>query len=392
MIRLLVQRPIAGPRSLHSLFNRSFINLRLKNCVNNSLRSHTRPRNPAPFRLFGSGRPRLASNPSQKPSSLPESLLHGKPKEAHEERHSPLPPLPTWMTELPPALVPYLQLARADKPIGTWLLLLPCFWSIALATPGGCLPSPFLMGTFAAGAFVMRGAGCTINDLWDKDYDKKVFRTQHRPLAAGTVQPFQAVGFLGAQLLAGLGVLLTMNYTSIVVSIMSLPLVAAYPLCKRFFDWPQLVLGLTFNWGAFVGWAAVHDSIDPMVVVPLYLGGVSWTLLYDTIYAHQDKDDDAKLGLHSSALTLGDHSKPVLAGFGAFTMACMAMTGHMADLGPVFWSIGLLGGSTHLSWQLYRVDLDNRTSCMSTFKANRDFGAIILSGIVLDRLLGLPLY
>lgn len=198
---------------------------------------------------------------------------------------------------------PYMHLARADKPIGTFLLYWPCCWSIAMAAPVGQLPDLPLLATFGLGSLIMRSAGCTINDMWDRDFDGKVARTKTRPLAAGLLTQRQALGFLGAELTAGLAVLLTLNDFAIVLGAASMPLVIAYPLMKRFTHWPQLILGLTFNWGALLGWAAVHGSCDWSVVLPLYSSGVCWTIVYDTIYAHQDTKVSAAVSFTPLLLT-----------------------------------------------------------------------------------------
>ncbi|XP_075854889.1 4-hydroxybenzoate polyprenyltransferase, mitochondrial isoform X1 [Microcebus murinus] len=187
----------------------------------------------------------------------------------------------------PRPLQPYLRLMRLDKPIGTWLLYLPCTWSIGLAADPGCFPDWYMLSLFGTGAVLMRGAGCTINDMWDREYDKKVTRTANRPIAAGNISTFQSFVFLGGQLTLALGVLLCLNYYSIALGAASLLLVVTYPLMKRITYWPQLALGLTFNWGALLGWSAVRGSCDPAVCLPLYFSGVMWTLIYDTIYAHQ---------------------------------------------------------------------------------------------------------
>lgn len=197
---------------------------------------------------------------------------------------------------IPESVRPYLHLCRADKQAGTMLLLWPCIWGVSLAAPLGSLPDPVLISQFAVGALVMRGAGCTINDMFDKNFDKFVERTKNRPLADGTLNMKQAFGFLTAQLLCGLGVLVSFNTTTIMLGMASMPLVVMYPLMKRVTNWPQLILGLAFNWGALVGWTAVHDSISWEQVLPLYGSGVCWTLVYDTLYGYQDRKDDAKLG------------------------------------------------------------------------------------------------
>ncbi|XP_012875600.1 PREDICTED: 4-hydroxybenzoate polyprenyltransferase, mitochondrial [Dipodomys ordii] len=203
-----------------------------------------------------------------------------------EARGRPL-SLAAVVSSAPRPLQPYLRLMRLDKPIGTWLLYLPCTWSIGLAAEPGCFPDWYMLSLFGTGAILMRGAGCTINDMWDRDYDKKVTRTANRPIAAGDISTFQSFVFLGGQLSLALGVLLCLNYYSIALGAASLLLVITYPLMKRITYWPQLALGLTFNWGALLGWSAIKGSCDPSVCLPLYFSGVMWTLIYDTIYAHQ---------------------------------------------------------------------------------------------------------
>ncbi|KAM4808764.1 4-hydroxybenzoate polyprenyltransferase, mitochondrial isoform 1-T1 [Rhinophrynus dorsalis] len=188
---------------------------------------------------------------------------------------------------MPKHVQPYLKLMRLDKPIGTWLLYLPCTWSIGLAAEPGSFPDMYMLALFGTGAVLMRGAGCTINDMWDRDFDRKVERTACRPIASGDISQFQSLLFLGGQLSLALCVLLCLNYYSIALGVASLSLVVTYPLMKRITYWPQLVLGLTFNWGALLGWSAMKGSCDWSVCLPLYLSGIMWTLIYDTIYAHQ---------------------------------------------------------------------------------------------------------
>jgi len=292
----------------------------------------------------------------------------------------------TWVdTRCAPALQPYLKLMRIDRPIGTWLLLWPCWWSIALAGPAGALPDAHLMALFGAGAFVMRGAGCTINDMWDREFDAKVARTRTRPLASGAISMPAATAFLGAQLGVGLSVLLQLNHFAIALGASSLVLVAAYPLMKRITYWPQAVLGLTFNWGALLGWAAVHGSCDWGVVLPLYGGGVCWTIVYDTWYAHQDKGDDAKLGLKSTALLFAERTKPVLAAFSAAALGALGLAGVQAGLDWPFYA-ALLAGGGHLAWQVGTADLDDPQNLATRFKANNLFGLAVLSGIVASKL------
>ena len=208
------------------------------------------------------------------------------PSPPSDNEHNKQEPTNTWVEEyLPVTVQPYARLARMDKPIGTFLLLWPCWWSTALAANAHSLPDSKLLGLFGVGAFVMRGAGCTINDMWDSEFDKRVSRTRTRPLASGELTHVQALAFLGIQLTAGLGVLLSLPHTLYCFQLgaASLPLVAVYPLMKRYTNWPQLVLGMTFNWGAFMGWAATYGSLDWTVVGPLYASGVAWTLVYDTL-------------------------------------------------------------------------------------------------------------
>lgn len=281
---------------------------------------------------------------------------------------------------------PYMLLSRVDKPIGTWLLLWPSWWSICLAAPAGGPLDLMTLGMFGAGALLLRGAGCTVNDMWDRDFDRQVKRTKTRPLASGELTQWQALGWLALQLSAGLGILLQLPQTAQWIGAASLPFVAAYPLMKRITGYPQAFLGLTINWGAIMGWAAVHDGLDWSVVGPLYASGFFWTLLYDTVYAHQDKKDDARIGIKSTALTFGKRTKVWLAGFGAANVACLSAAGAMAGCHAPFYA-GLAAASMHLAWQVGTVDLDNAGDCMAKFKSNVWYGAAVGAGIVADRLL-----
>ncbi|XAR67871.1 4-hydroxybenzoate polyprenyltransferase [Bertholletia excelsa] len=286
---------------------------------------------------------------------------------------------------LPEPARPYARLARLDKPIGTWLLAWPCFWSITLAASHGELPDVKMLVLFGCGALLLRGAGCTINDLLDRDIDTKVERTKSRPVASGVLTPFQGLSFLGFQLLLGLGILLQLNNYSRILGASSLMLVFSYPLMKRLTFWPQAYLGLTFNWGALLGWSAVKGSLDPAVVLPLYLSGVCWTLVYDTIYAHQDKEDDLKVGVKSTALRFGDSTKEWISGFGIACISSLAFSGFNADIGWPFYAC-LAAASGHLAWQIFTVDLSCRDDCNRKFVSNKWFGAIIFSGILFGRL------
>tara|TARA_B100000676_G_scaffold298869_1_gene342406 strand:+ start:22 stop:1002 length:981 start_codon:yes stop_codon:yes gene_type:complete len=274
---------------------------------------------------------------------------------------------------------PYLRLARIDRPIGTWLLLIPCWWSTAMASEGA--PSLWFMTLFGVGALVMRGAGCVVNDLADRNFDSMVARTATRPIASGQVSVPQALLFIG--LLCGLGflVLLQFNAYTVYLGFASLALIVVYPFMKRFTYWPQAILGLTFNWGALVGWSAVTGEIQAPALW-LYVAGIFWTLGYDTIYAHQDKADDLLVGVKSTALKFGDETPKWLIAFYMIAVAFLGVSGWLAELAwPYFAGVG--AGIAHLLWQVRAVDLDNPKSCHRFFNSNRDFGLIVLAGIVL---------
>ncbi|KAJ6305285.1 hypothetical protein OIU78_020758 [Salix suchowensis] len=293
----------------------------------------------------------------------------------------------SWIdVHLPRQVRPYAHLARLDKPIGTWLLAWPCMWSISLAAEPGILPDFKTMALFGCGALLLRGAGCTVNDLLDRDIDTKVERTKLRPVASGLLTPFHGLCFLGFQLFLGLGILLQLNNYSRVLGASSLLLVFSYPLMKRFTFWPQAYLGLTFNWGALLGWSAVKGSLDPAIVLPLYASGVFWTLVYDTIYAHQDKEDDLKVGVKSTALRFGDSTKEWITGFGTACISSLALCGFNADIGWSYYAF-LAAASGQLAWQIWTVDLSCRADCNRKFVSNKWFGAIVFSGILFGRLL-----
>lgn len=285
---------------------------------------------------------------------------------------------------LPQAWRPYARLARLDRPIGTWLLLFPGWWSIALAAAPGAWPDLRLMILFGIGAVVMRGAGCTINDMIDRDIDAKVARTATRPLASGALSLAQAWRFLGLQLGIGLVILLQLSWTAIWLGVGSLVLVAVYPTMKRITWWPQAFLGLTFNWGALMGWAAARDEIA-LPALLLYAAGFFWTLSYDTIYAHQDKSDDALIGVKSTALKLGAQTKSWLLGFDAAMLILLVAALAAAGIGWIAY-LALLAVSAHLLWQARDVDLDDARDCLAKFRSNRWIGWILLAGIVLGRL------
>src|SRR5712691_8387217 len=279
---------------------------------------------------------------------------------------------------LPGWAEPYARLARLDRPIGTWLLLFPGWWGIALA--GSRWPDPALLVLFALGAVAMRGAGCTLNDIADREYDGMVARTRLRPLPSGRVTVPQAILFMLGQLAVGAAVLLSLNQTSIVLGIAVLGLIATYPFMKRITWWPQLFLGLNFNWGALIGWTAVTGRLTwpPLL---LYLGGIMWTLGYDTIYAHQDKEDDARIGVKSAALALGEWTRPFLFGFYALAACLWGVAAYAAGLGAWFW-LGLLAAAIQICWQAARVDIDDPADCLAKFRSNRLAGWLFLAGIV----------
>jgi len=289
-------------------------------------------------------------------------------------------PADGWVDKIAPAAArPYLKLMRLDRPIGTWLLLFPCWWSIALASQGPW-PDLWLMALFGIGAVVMRGAGCTVNDILDRDIDGKVARTAARPLASGAITLRGALAFLGLELLIGLMVLVQLNLFSILLGVASLLLVFVYPLMKRITYWPQAWLGLTFNWGALLGWAAVRGELD-WAPVALYAAGFFWTLGYDTIYAHQDKDDDVVIGVKSSALALGERTRPFLFITYALTIGLVAVAGLLAGLSWVFWPLLAVAG-LHLVWQAADSDIDDGADCLTKFRSNRHFGWLLLAAII----------
>jgi 4-hydroxybenzoate polyprenyltransferase len=290
-----------------------------------------------------------------------------------------------WVDTLaPPWLRPYLRLARADRPIGAWLLLLPCWWSAGLAavSAGHPYPNPWHVFLFFAGAFVMRGAGCTWNDIVDRDLDAKVARTRSRPIPSGQVSVKAAAVFLTAQALAGLLVLAQFNRFTILLGIASLAIVALYPLAKRVTWWPQIVLGLAFSWGALMGWAAVFARLDAPALL-LYAGSIAWVIGYDTIYAHQDREDDALIGVKSTARLFGARTRLALMVFYALAVVLIGLAGAAAGAGPVY-VIGCVFFGAHLGWQIDRLDIDDPDLCLRIFKSNRDAGLILFAALIGD--------
>jgi 4-hydroxybenzoate polyprenyltransferase len=273
-----------------------------------------------------------------------------------------------WVDSIAPAWTrPYLRLARLDRPIGSWLLLLPCWWSAALAAiaAGSARPNLTHIALFFIGAFAMRGAGCTWNDIVDRNLDASVERTRSRPIPSGQVSVQRAFGFLLLQALIGLAMLLSFNRFTIALGIASLAIVAVYPFMKR----------ITY-------WAAAFGALalPPLL---LYAGSIAWVIGYDTIYAHQDREDDALIGIKSTALLFGERTKPMLAFFYALAVALIGAAGYMAGAGVVF-AIGLLAFAAHLAWQVARLDIGDPDRCLALFKSDRDAGLILFAGMLLD--------
>lgn len=290
-----------------------------------------------------------------------------------------------WVDRSAPRWVrPYLRLARADRPIGSWLLLLPCWWSAALAAVAAHELTPHLwhLTAFAIGTVAMRGAGCTWNDLVDRDLDARVERTRSRPLPSGQVSPKGAAAFLALQALAGLLVLLTFNRFAILVGLSSLVIVAAYPFMKRITWWPQVTLGLAFSWGALMGWAAAFGRLD-LPALLLYAGSIAWVIGYDTIYAHQDRDDDALIGVKSTARLFGHNTRPMLTGFYALAVVLIGCAFATAGAGVIAF-VGLALFAAHLAWQVTRLDVDDPALCLTVFKSNRDAGLVLFGALLLD--------
>jgi 4-hydroxybenzoate polyprenyltransferase len=293
-----------------------------------------------------------------------------------------------WVdTHAPQWSRPYLRLCRLDRPIGSWLLLMPCWWSAALAAGviGKVGRLPLILVLFFIGAFVMRGAGCTWNDITDRDLDARVERTRSRPIPAGQVSVPGAAVFLVAQALIGLAVLLQFNRFAILTGIASLVIVAVYPFMKRITWWPQIVLGLAFSWGALMGFAVTLGRLDAAALA-LYAGSIAWVIGYDTIYAHQDAEDDALIGIKSTALLFGARTRPALMVFYATAVALIGVALALAGAGLVAW-IGLAAFAAHLVWQIARLEISDPALCLRIFKSNRDAALLLFVGLLADAVL-----
>jgi len=289
-----------------------------------------------------------------------------------------------WVDGLaPPFARPYLRLARLDRPIGSWLLLMPCWWSVGLAGMRvEQFPSLWHVVLFFIGAFAMRGAGCTWNDLVDRNLDRLVERTRSRPIPSGQVTVAEATAFMVAQALIGFLVLIQFNRFTVFTGLASLLVVAIYPFMKRITYWPQIVLGLAFSYGALMGWPAAFGRLDWPAIV-LYAGSISWVIGYDTIYAHQDREDDLLIGIKSTALLFGENTRPMLAGFYSGAVVLIGIAGLIAG-GRLIFVLGLIAFAAHLAWQVVRLDINDSAHCLKLFKSNRDAGLILFGAMLLE--------
>jgi 4-hydroxybenzoate polyprenyltransferase len=288
-----------------------------------------------------------------------------------------------WVARLPQAWRPYALLMRLDRPIGSWLLFLPGLWAFAMVAPDW-RQGLWLSALFGLGAVLMRGAGCVVNDLWDRDLDRQVERTAGRPLASGALRARHALVFLALVLAAALLILLQLNRAAQWLGVASLLPVVLYPLAKRVTDWPQAVLGVIFSWAAPMGYAAVTGGLD-LAALALWAAGFCWILGYDTIYAHQDREDDALVGIRSSALRLGDKTRPFLILCYGLTMGLLALAGWLTGLAP-WYLLGLALPGAMLARQVIQLDIADPALCLRLFKANRDVGLAIAAALLLGRL------
>ncbi|HEY7459219.1 MAG TPA: 4-hydroxybenzoate octaprenyltransferase [Xanthobacteraceae bacterium] len=295
-----------------------------------------------------------------------------------------------WVDRIAPTWArPYLRLARMDRPIGAWLLLLPCWWSTTLAAIASRrAPDITLLALFGVGAVIMRGAGCTWNDIIDRDLDARVARTRSRPIPSGQVTVAQAFVFAIALSLIGFVILLQFNAFAIATGIASLAIVALYPFAKRVTFWPQFVLGLAFSWGALMGWAAVFGRLDLPAFI-LYAGSIAWVIGYDTIYAHQDREDDAIIGIRSTARLFGLETKTALSIFYAAAVSLVTLSVLLCGGGMLAFA-GAFAFALHLVWQIRRIDVNDPAHCLRLFRSNRDAGLLLFAGLALDALAASP--
>jgi 4-hydroxybenzoate polyprenyltransferase len=285
-----------------------------------------------------------------------------------------------WVRHLPPRLIPYAILARFDRPIGAWLLFLPGLWSICLVAKNFS-QGVWLVALFLVGAFAMRAAGCVVNDLWDRKMDRLVTRTANRPLASGALRPLDALGFLATLCVIGLVILFQLNLAARWLGVVSLALVVAYPLAKRVTWWPQVMLGVTFGWGAPMGFCAAAGHLG-WPALPLYAATILWILGYDTIYAHQDREDDALVGVKSTARLFGRRTRPFLAA--CYTGTILLLAGTMAAAGlSAAGIIALILPAALLAWQIVALDVDNPARCLTLFKSNREVGLAVALAILI---------
>ncbi|CAN6201679.1 unnamed protein product [Urochloa humidicola] len=308
-------------------------------------------------------------------SSSPEPAQKVSPP---RQQHSPASWVERW---LPTAARPYAMLARLDRPDAIWLYAWPCVWSIAIAAKKGELPDMKMLALFGLGSVILRGVVCTVNDLLDRDIDKKVERTKSRPLVSGALTPAQGFNFLVFQVLLWLGFLLQLNNRSLIVGASWLVLFFSYPLMKRLTNWPQAFLGFSLGYGVFLGSAAVKESLDYAILLPMNFAVICWAVLYDTIYAHQDRKDDLKAGVRSTAIMFGDNTKYWLSGFGSACISSLALTGYNAHLAWPYYPF-LAAAAAHLAWQVSTVDLSDKSDCNRKFVSNKWFGAFVFGGIL----------
>lgn len=292
---------------------------------------------------------------------------------------------PSWMDVLPKAVQPYARLARLDKPVGFMLLLYPTWWAQVLATHEGAWPDVTLFVLFYIGAVVMRAAGCAINDVFDHKLDAQVERTKTRPIASGEIKPWQGIVFALCCCIIGLVIVLQMGQLTFWLAVSSLPLIALYPLMKRITWWPQMFLGIIFNWGAMMGFAAQQGELPPAAYL-LYAACFFWTLAYDTIYAFQDIRDDEVAGIKSTARRLGKQAKPVIIAWSVLAIGLICMTGYMCQMGAVFYA-GMACAAIHMGVLLKNWRMDDSASSLAAFKANTMFGDIVLAAMILGKVI-----